>query len=186
MDNTSTVTENRFSKVFGAPKERTVAKVKDSMSQVVMDFIARSPFLVMATSDRSGNCDASPKGGKPGFVRVLHGKRLVIPDVAGNKLFQSYLNMNDNPQVGLVFLIHGCNDTVRVNGRVSILTASELEGLNIKLSISNPDDNSIQLQGILVEVDESYTHCPRALKFAELWDIENIKGWQTSNNRRAA
>src|SRR5688572_19665768 len=109
----STATENRFSKVFGAPKERTVAKVKDAMSQVVMDFIARSPYLVMATSDRDGNCDASPKGGKPGFVRILDERRLIIPDVAGNKLFQSYLNMNDNPHVGLVFLIPGSNDTVR-------------------------------------------------------------------------
>jgi len=186
VNNTSTITENRFSRVFGAPKERTVAKVKDAMSQVVMDFIARSPFLVMATSDPSGNCDASPKGGKPGFVRVLDDRRLIIPDVAGNKLFQSYLNMNDNPHVGLVFLIPGCNDTVRVNGRVSILSAQELEKLNIQLSISNPDDNSIQLQGILVDVDESYTHCPRALKFAELWNIDNIKDWQAASSRRPA
>ena len=90
--------------------------------------------------------------------------------MAGNRLFQSYLNMSENPQVGLLFLIPGSNDTVRVNGRVTILAKEELDRMKVELSLNNPDDNSKKLQGILVEVDEAYTHCPRALKFAELWN----------------
>ena len=78
----------------------------------------------------------------------------------------------------------GSNDTVRVNGHVTILSSQELDQLDVQLSINNPDDNSIKLQGILVEVDEAYTHCPRALKFAELWNIESIQKQQGASQRR--
>ena len=175
MESSQTVTQNQFVKAFGHPRERAVAKVKNTMSDQVQAYIAQSSLVVMATSNESGHCDASPKGGKPGFVKILDDQHLIVPDVAGNKLFQSYLNMLENPHIGLLFLIPGSNDTVRVNGRVSLLSAKELEELNIRLSLNNPDDNSIQLQGILVEVEEAYTHCPRAFKFADLWNVEQAK-----------
>ena len=174
MAEVSVATDNRFTKQFGTPSHRATGKVINVMTDVVMEFIAKSPFLVMATSSADGGCDASPKGGKPGFVHVLDDRHIIIPDVAGNRLFQSYLNMSENPQVGLLFLIPGSNDTVRVNGHVTILSKEELDRMNVELSLNNPDDNSRKLQGILVEVDEAYTHCPRALKFAELWNPESF------------
>ena len=158
--------ENQFNKAFGTPSERAVGKLKNTLSDVVKDFIAQSPFIVIATSNRAGECDASPKGGQPGLVRIVDDRHLVIPDVAGNKLFQSYQNMEDNPQVGVLFLIPGSNDTVRVNGHVNIISREELDRLNVDLAINNPDDNSIKPQGILVDVDDAYTHCPQAFKFA--------------------
>ena len=170
MANGSVATENQFTRAFGTPSHRATGKVVNVMTEVVKEFIANSPFLVMATSSGDGGCDASPKGGKPGFVYILDDRHIIIPDVAGNRLFQSYLNMSENPQVGLLFLVPGSNDTVRVNGRVTILAKEELDRMKVELSINNPDDNSKKLQGILVEVDEAYTHCPRALKFAELWN----------------
>ena len=170
MANGSVATENQFTRAFGTPSHRATGKVVNVMTEVVKEFIANSPFLVMATSSEDGGCDASPKGGKPGFVYILDDRHIIIPDVAGNRLFQSYLNMSENPQVGLLFLVPGSNDTVRVNGRVTILPKEELDRMKVELSINNPDDNSKKLQGILVEVDEAYTHCPRALKFAELWN----------------
>ena len=170
MANGSVATDNRFSKAFGTPSQRATGKVVNVMTEVVKEFIANSPFIMMATSSGDGACDASPKGGKPGFVHILDDRHIIIPDVAGNRLFQSYLNMSENPQVGLLFLIPGSNDTVRVNGRVTILAKEELDRMKVELSLNNPDDNSKKLQGILVEVDEAYTHCPRALKFAELWN----------------
>ena len=170
MANGSVATENQFTRAFGTPSHRATGKVVNVMTEVVKEFIANSPFLVMATSSGDGACDASPKGGKPGFVYILDDRHIIIPDVAGNRLFQSYLNMSENPQVGLLFLVPGSNDTVRVNGRVTILAKEELDRMKVELSINNPDDNSKKLQGILVEVDEAYTHCPRALKFAELWN----------------
>ena len=170
---TSVVT-NRFADTFGYPAGRAATKVKPEMTPYVQEFIANSPFAVMASSDPEGNCDASPKGGKPGFVRVLDDRHLLFPDVAGNRLFQSYQNMDANPHVGLIFFIPGVNDTVRVNGTVTIADKEELERRNIEVSLYEPDDRAMHLQGIIIEVDESYGHCPRALTFSRLWNVEQI------------
>lgn len=172
--------DNRFTAVFGAPdpKGRAVTKVIDRMTPLVQEFIRHSPFAVMATSDAAGNCDASPKGGQPGFVKVLDDRHLLLPDVAGNRLFQSYLNMDANPHVGLIFLIPGVNDTVRVNGRVTIVDQAELQRLEVEVALYEPDERGYHLQGILVEVEEAYGHCPRALHFARFWDTESIAAHQ--------
>ena len=171
-----TVESNRFREAYGFPNPngRAMTKVKPYMTPYVQEFIGRSPFAVMATSNAAGECDASPKGGKPGFVKVLDEHRLLLPDVAGNKLFQSYQNLDANPHAGLVFFIPGVNETVRVNGKVTIVTKEELDRQNVELSLYNPDDNAKHLQGIIIEVEEAYGHCPRALKFSELWDVDEI------------
>jgi PPOX class probable FMN-dependent enzyme len=178
MATTITSTPNRFQAQFGTPSGRAVTKLRDYMTAYVQEFIRQSPFVVMATSDHSGRCDASPKGGRPGFVRVLDERHLLLPDVAGNKLFQSYDNMDSNPYVGLLFFIPGLNDTVRVNGKIVIVTKEELERRQIDMTLYNPDDNARHLQGILIEVEESYGHCPRAFKFSQLWDINQIQAHQ--------
>ena len=169
------VSTNRFTDVFGLPKETTAAKVKDHLSPYVQEFIKASPFAVMATSGSDGQADASPKGGKPGFVKVLDERHLLFPDIAGNKLFQSYLNVDVNPKIGLVFFIPGLDDTVRVNGAVIIVSKEELERQNLEVALYELDDRSLHLQGMLVEVVEAYTHCPRALTFSHLWDTGNIQ-----------
>jgi hypothetical protein len=128
----------------------------------------------MATSGTDGRCDASPKGGLPGFVKVLDDSRLLMPDVAGNRLFQSYLNIDESPYVGLIFFIPGVGETVRVNGRATFVAEEELRRLDVTLEVRNPDDNSRILQGLVVEVEEAYGHCPRALAFSDLWDEEQI------------
>ena len=165
---------SRFNDQFGAMSPRAKNKVKGEMSEFVQAFIAASPFAVMATADPDGHCDASPKGGKPGFVKVIDRKRLLLPDVAGNRLFQSYQNMDDNPHVGLLFMIPGLNDTVRINGTATIVDREELERQKVELSLYWTDDNAKHLQGIIINVEESYTHCPRAYNFAKLWDTEQI------------
>ncbi|HEX5607918.1 MAG TPA: pyridoxamine 5'-phosphate oxidase family protein [Candidatus Binatia bacterium] len=120
----------------------------------------------------AGDCDASPKGGMPGFVKVLNEKQLFIPDVAGNKLFHGYGNIESNPKVGLIFLIPGHNSTVRINGRVKVIDRSDFT--DRKLEVFDPDEKAEVLQGLLVEVAESYSHCPRALKFSRLWNVDEI------------
>ena len=176
---TVALADSRFNDQFGAMSPRAKNKVKGEMSEFVQAFIAASPFAVMATADPNGNCDASPKGGKPGFVKVIDGRRLLLPDVAGNRLFQSYQNMDRNPHVGLLFMIPGLNDTVRVNGTVTIVDREELEHQKVELSLYWADDNSKHLQGIIVNVEESYTHCPRAYNFANMWDTGQIAANQT-------
>jgi PPOX class probable FMN-dependent enzyme len=173
-----TVAPNRFADTFGYPKGRAVTKLKGHMTPFVQEFIRHAPFCVLASSDRDGRCDASPKGGTPGFVRVLDEQHLLVPDVAGNRLFQSYQNMDSNPRVALLFFIPGVNETVRVNGRVTIVDKQELDRLNVALSLQYTDDNSKLLQGILIEVEEAYAHCPRALKFSNLWDVDTIASHQ--------
>jgi PPOX class probable FMN-dependent enzyme len=175
---TTTITPNRFADTFGYPKGRAVTKLRDYMTPYVQDFIRYAPFVIMATSDSEGRCDASPKGGQPGFVRVLDERRLLLPDVAGNKLFQSYQNIDHNPHVGLLFFIPGVNDTVRVNGTATIVDKQELERQNMVLSLYNPDDNAKHLQGLMIEVEEAYGHCPRALTFSQLWDVKAIQANQ--------
>ncbi len=165
---------SRFNDEFGEMSVRAKVKVKTEMSEFVQKFIQASPFVVMASSDPEGNCDASPKGGKPGFVKVIDNSRLLLPDVAGNRLFQSYQNMDSNPHVGLLFMIPGVNDTVRVNGTVTIVSKEELERQKVELELYWTDDNSKHLQGIIINVEEAYGHCPRAYNFAKLWDTDQI------------
>jgi uncharacterized protein len=164
--------QTKYQDTFGYPAERTKGKVKPTMAAWIQEFIRQSPFCVLATSNANGDCDASPKGGKPGFVKVLNEKQLFIPDVAGNKLFHGYTNVESNPKAGLIFFIPGHNSTVRVNGRVKVIDRSELS--NVQLEVHNPDDKAEVLQGLLLDVEESYSHCPRALKFSDLWDVEEI------------
>jgi uncharacterized protein len=162
--------DNPFTRQFGVPAERPRKKVVPYLEAHVREFIARAPFLVMATSDGEGRCDASPKGGRPGFVAVLDERHLLVPDVAGNRLFQSYLNMSANPHVGLLFMIPGSDTTVRVNGRARLIDQDEVRRHVDGLSVSWKDDNTVLLQGVLVEVEEAYSHCPRAFRFADLWN----------------
>jgi PPOX class probable FMN-dependent enzyme len=165
---------NSFQEEFGLPSEGARTKVLDFMEERVQNFIRHSPFAVLATSDADGNCDASPRGGTPGFVRVLDERRLLLPDVAGNRLFQSYANVAGNGRVGLLFFIPGIERTVRVNGRARPIDKTEAEALQAELAVYWHDDNTKLLQGLLIEVDEAYGHCPRALKFSNLWDAETI------------
>ena len=175
---TNAAGQDRLAESFGLPKDTTAAKVLPYMTDYVQEFISNAPFAVMATSDAQGNADASPKGGTPGFVRVIDARHLLFPDVAGNKLFQSYKNVEANPHIGLLFMIPGVNDTVRVNGIVTIVEKNELDRRNIELSLYEYDDNSKHIQGMLVEVNESYPNCTRAYKFSNTWNVEAIKANQ--------
>ena len=164
--------KNKYQDKFGYPAERTKGKVKPTMAKWIQEFIRHSPFCVLATSNAHGDCDASPKGGKPGFVKILNDKQLFIPDVAGNKLFHGYGNIESNPKAGLIFFIPGHNSTVRVNGGVRVIDGAELR--DVRLEVHNPDEKAKLVQGLLLDVDEAYSHCPRALKFSNLWDVEEI------------
>ena len=175
MATSETAQLNRFSDTFGYPTGRAATKVVDTMSPYVQEFIEHSPLAILASSDAEGHCDASPKGGKPGFVKILDEKHLVFPDVAGNKLFQSYQNLDSNPHVGLLFIIPGVNDVVRVNGKITILDKEELDRRDVQVALYEMDERSHHLQGIIIEVEEAYTHCPRALKFSQLWNTETIE-----------
>ncbi|MFK8050520.1 MAG: pyridoxamine 5'-phosphate oxidase family protein [Halioglobus sp.] len=166
---------NDSQNIFGEPKGGSRNKVRGFMVPWVIEFIQNSPFLVMSSSNENGECDASPKGGKPGFVKVLDEKTLIIPDVAGNKLFQSYENFESNPKVGLMFVIPAITSVARVNGTIEILREGNEVFSSLALDVFSPDENSKLLQAIRVSVTESYSHCPRAMGFSKLWDTDVIR-----------
>jgi PPOX class probable FMN-dependent enzyme len=162
----------------GEPSERAQKKVVNFLADDVQEFILKSPFAILSTSDSEGNCDASPKGGKPGFVKIINDTTLLIPDIRGNRLLQSTSNIESNPKAGLIFLIPGNNKSVRVNGSVKFVEIEDLKNLGVENDIFNPDETSQMIQGLLIKVNESYRHCPRALSFSDLWNTETI-----NNNR---
>ena len=126
-------------------------------------FVERAPFLCLSTSDQHGNCDVSPRGDPPGFVRMLDDRTLLVPDRPGNKLADSLRNILRNPHVGLLFIIPGITDTFRVNGRATLTTDAAL------LEPCSVEDKRPKL-GILVDIDEAYTQCSKAFLRSQLWD----------------
>ena len=165
---------NRYQETFGTPSERARTKVVDYLDEFVQNFIRHAPFAVLASADGDGNCDASPKGGTPGFARIIDERHLLLPDVRGNNLFQSYDNIDSNPRVGLVFFIPGMDYTARVNGQAEVVSEDDLRERGMDLNVFDPDDNAALQQGLMIKVEEAYPHCPRALKFSRLWDTEMI------------
>ena len=167
--------ESRFHDAFGPPSEGARKKVMPVLTEAHQAFIRQSPFLVMATSSAAGQCDASPRGGMPGFVRILNERHLLLPDVRGNRRFDSYRNIVENPHVGLLFMIPGSDRTVRVNGTASVVDADEVRRVAGELSLHNPDEDAHLLQGLLIEVEQAYSHCPRSFTFADVWNTDTIQ-----------
>jgi PPOX class probable FMN-dependent enzyme len=119
--------------------------------------------VCLATSDEAGNCDVSPRGDPAGFVRILDDRTLLIPERPGNRLVDSLRNILRNPRVGLLFVIPGVGDTLRVNGRATLTTDAAL------LAPSAVEEKVPRL-GILVDIDTAYTHCSKAFLRSGLWD----------------
>lgn len=151
---------------FGSPSPKAVRKKHATIDRHDASFIARSPFVIMATASSSGHCDASPKGGSPGFVLVVDDKSLLIPDYAGNCLFDGIQNLLENPRVGLLFVLPGERWTLRVNGTARLLDDAETLEL---LRRHDPKGKPPQL-AIEVTVEECFFHCPKSLLAADVWN----------------
>jgi len=147
---------------FGKVSSLAEKKVLHHLDRFCRDFIALSPFLVMATSDGKGNADATPRGDGPGFVAVLDDKTLLIPDRRGNNRVDSFSNVLESPGVGLIFFVPGINETLRVNGKAEI---TQNAGLLTPLTVRGVTPTI----GLKVHVDEAYFHCGKALIRAQLW-----------------
>ncbi|WP_186417409.1 pyridoxamine 5'-phosphate oxidase family protein [Bosea sp. CS1GBMeth4] len=141
-------------------------KVLDRLDRFCRDFIALSPFLVLASADSEGRADASPRGDGPGFVQVLDDRTLLIPDRRGNNRVDSYGNVLGAPGVGLIFFVPGINETLRVNGRARLTTDATL------LAPLAMQEKAPKL-GLIVSVEEAYFHCGKALIRSKLWAPES-------------
>ena len=118
--------ETSLREIVPDPPERAWAKEQPIIDDGCAEFIAASPFAVLATADGDGRCDASPRGGPPGFATVLDQGRLALPDYSGNRRQDSHRNLLENPYVGLVFFVPGVKESLRVNGRAELSTDPEL------------------------------------------------------------
>jgi PPOX class probable FMN-dependent enzyme len=157
--------EQALREVIGHPSELVVAKVADRLNELTRQFVERSPFVCVATSRPDGGLDVSPRGDPAGFVRILDERTLLLPDRPGNKLADTLTNILADPRIALLFLIPGVGDTFRVNGRARIVDDAEL------LAESTVEGKPPKL-GLLVEIEEAFTQCPKALVRSDLWNPE--------------
>jgi PPOX class probable FMN-dependent enzyme len=142
-----------------------VEKTLSRLDRHCLTFIGRSPFVLVATTDGAGRMDISPKGDAPGFVRVLDEQTLMIPDRPGNQRFDTFRNLFQSPRVGLIFLIPGKRETLRIGGRGEVVRdAALLETLNAH--------GKIPALAIAVHVDEAFFHCSKCMIRSHLWEPE--------------
>jgi len=151
--------------IYGQPMERTIKKQLPRLEKHSRAFIAMSPFIVMSTCDAEGRCDASPKGDAPGFVQVIDDETLLIPDRLGNNRVDSIGNILQHPRIGLLFMVPGIRETLRVNGRAQITVDPAL----LEAAAVN---GKAPRSAILVTADEVYFHCGKALIRSDLWNPE--------------
>jgi PPOX class probable FMN-dependent enzyme len=159
------VNADQLRELVGTPHEAVVKKSVSQLEEHVRHFLSLSPLFFLSTSDASGRCDSSPRGDDAGFVKPLDDFRLIYPERPGNRRIDSLLNMLENPQVGMLFIIPGMQEVLRINGRASLTTNAEL------LEQMNWSGKTPAL-AVIVEVQECFIHCPRALKQASVWDKE--------------
>ncbi len=155
--------EQSLREIVPDPPQGAWDKEQPLIDEGCVEFIAASPFAVLATADADGRCDASPRGGPPGFATVLDPGRLAIPDYTGNRRQDSHRNVLDNPHVGLVFFVPGVKETLRVNGRASLSTDAELLA---RLATGG----AMPKLALEVAVETAFIHCGKALHRSELWD----------------
>lgn len=151
--------------LLGEPNPMTPKKLSSALDEAAIDFIRRSPFLVLATADAQGNEDASPKGDGPGFVAIEDEHTLLIPERKGNRLMFSLRNILANPNVGIIFLVPGTDETFRVNGTAELSADPELL---VRLSARGAP----ALLAIRVTVRECFFHCAKAFIRSQLWKPE--------------
>lgn len=160
MDGHSFQSVSDLREIYAEPKQRVLDKQITYLDEHCRKFISLSPFLALGTEG-----DISPKGDAPGFVAVLDDTRILIPDRSGNNRLDSYQNILSNPKVGLLFMIPGLNETLRINGTAEITSDADFLA---PLAVNGKAPKA----GLIVHVEEAYLHCAKALIRAKIWDTE--------------
>lgn len=163
MDEVTSEAELRA--LLGDPVPAAVAKQRDRLHELDRQWLAASPFCLVATSDAQGRCDVSPKGDPAGFTLVLDDRTIAVPERPGNRRVDGFRNVLENPHVGLLYLLPGRGDTLRVNGRARLVReAPWFDQLVVR--------GHRPVLALLVEVEEVFHHCAKAFHRSGLWDPE--------------
>lgn len=149
--------------LYGEPTERSAAKTLVKLDKHCQAFIKLSPFCVLGTAAAEGSADCSPRGDAPGFVQIVDDETLFLPDRLGNNRVDSMSNILENPNVALIFLVPGMNETLRVNGRAAICTDDGVLQ-------AHKVNGKVPQSGLIIKVDEAFLHCAKALMRSHLWD----------------
>jgi PPOX class probable FMN-dependent enzyme len=166
-------TEQELRTVVGKPSFWFQSKVLAKLDVHCRRFIAKSPFVVVASAGAEGQVDASPKGDEPGFVQVLDDATLALPDRAGNRRFDTFQNLLQNPNIGLIFFIPGRRDTLRVGGKAMIVRDLALrETMALK--------GRVPELATVVSVERAYFHCGACIARSRLWESGSKSGTDAS------
>ncbi|MCW2966655.1 MAG: phosphohydrolase [Solirubrobacteraceae bacterium] len=149
--------------LFPEPTHNSYRKQIDRLDAYCHELIAATPIVFVATTGPGGSCDVSPRGGPPGWVRAIDEQRLLLPEGRGNNRLDSLVNLIEHPGIGLLFVIPGRNETLRVNGVATITTDPELLA-------TVPLRGRVPPVAIGVQAQEVFTHCGKAFIRSELWD----------------
>lgn len=159
---TQLISEAQLRELVGEPLPRVAAKDRPLLHEYDKQWLAHSPFCLMATSSADGSCDVSPKGDPPGFTLVLDDTTIAIPERPGNRRVDGFRNILTNPYVGLIYLIPGRDDTLRINGRARLMRdAAFFDQMTVK--------GHRPLLALIVEIDQVFYHCPKAFLRSHLW-----------------
>jgi len=168
-DNPQVASDGELRALYPEPSELVQRKDLKRLDRHCRNFIAHSPFVVLATSGADGGVDASPRGDAPGFVTVVDDRTLLIPDRRGNNRLDSMANVVATGQVGLLFLVPGIGETLRVNGRASVVTdQAVLSAMAV--------NGKAPTAALKVEVEEAFLHCAKAIIRSKLWQDDYRAG----------
>ena len=162
---TEVTSEEELRELVGSPLARTVSKDRTALHDLDKQWLAESPFCLVSTADAAGKCDASPKGDPAGFTHVLDDTTIAIPERPGNRRADGFTNVLTNPHVGLIYMIPGRGDTLRVNGRARIVRDA-------------PFFDEVIVKGhrpavaLVVEIEQIFHHCAKAFLRSGLWKPE--------------
>jgi PPOX class probable FMN-dependent enzyme len=160
--------EAELRELLGQPGARTLGKERSALCETDRDWLAASPFCLIATSAADGTCDVSPKGDPAGFVHVIDDATIAIPERPGNRRADGFRNILANPHVGLIFLIPGRGDTLRINGRATLVRDAPF----FDKLIVNGHRPSV---AIIVGIEQIFFHCAKAFLRSRLWQPDS---WQ--------
>ncbi|TFV67739.1 UNVERIFIED_ORG: pyridoxamine 5'-phosphate oxidase family protein [Bacillus sp. AZ43] len=158
--------EAQLRELLGEPAPAALAKERTSLHDLDREWLAASPFCLVATSAADGSCDVSPKGDPPGFTLVLDERTIALPERSGNRRADGYRNILANPHVGLIYLLPGRTDTLRINGRARLVTdAGLLDRMVVK--------GHRPVLAVVVEIEQVFHHCGKAFLRSGLWDVDS-------------
>jgi hypothetical protein len=158
-------TEAQLREILGEPLPRVATKDRPCLDEIDRQWLAASPFCLVATSAADGSCDVSPKGDPPGFTVILDDRTIALPERSGNRRPDGFRNILTNPHAGLIYLLPGREDTLRVQGRARLVRDPDLLDRMVV-------QGSRPLLALVVEIESVFYHCAKAFMRSALWDPE--------------